>query len=245
MKAVGYIRVSTEGQAKDGVSLDNQRKRIKTYCQYKDFELVEIIEDAGISGGINKARGGFINLLDRTEQRGLDVIILYSLERLSRDMLTLLALERLLDEYDVELHTIEGQIDTSTPDGFMSFAMRAFLGEMERRQVKYRTKKAMEHKKANGEVVGTIPFGCRREGKELIPDLNEQAIIDIVNELYERDTRLVDIVRSLNDQGKRTRTGKPWTPTQVKRLITDYQSCFRKSNTRISIATRKFIETIA
>ena len=245
MKAIGYIRVSTEDQAKEGVSLDNQRNRIGAYCQYKDFELVEVIRDAGISGGINKARGGFISLLDRIEQGDVDIIILYSLERLSRDMLTLLALERLLDEYDVELHTIEGQIDTSTPDGFMSFAMRAFLGEMERRQVKYRTKKAMEHKKANGEVVGTIPFGWRREGKELIPDPNEQAIIDIVNELYERDTRLVDIVRSLNDQGKRTRAGKLWTPTQVKRLITDYQGCFKKLNTRISIATRRFIEAIA
>jgi len=245
MKAVGYLRVSTQEQAKEGVSLDNQRKRIGAYCQYKGFELAEVIEDAGISGGINKARGGFISLLDRIEQGDVNIIILYSLERLSRDMLTLLALERLLDEYDVELHTIEGQIDTSTPDGFMSFAMRAFLGEMERRQVKYRTKKAMEHKKANGEVVGTVPFGSRREGKELIPDLNEQAIIDIVNELYERDTRLVDIVRSLNDQGKRTRTGRLWTPTQVKRLIADYQGCFKKLNTRISIATRKFIEAIA
>jgi site-specific DNA recombinase len=127
----------------------------------------------------------------------------------------------------------------------MNFAMRAFLGEMERRQVKYRTKKAMEHKKANGEVVGSVPFGFRREGKELMPDLNERAIIEIVNELYERDTRLVDIVRTLNDQGKRTRTGRLWTPTQVKRLITDYQSCFKKLNTRISLATRQFIEAIA
>jgi site-specific DNA recombinase len=226
MKAIGYTRVSTSDQAMEGVSLDNQRKRIGAYCQYKDFELAELIEDAGISGGINKARGGFISLLDRIEQGDVGVIILYSLERLSRDMLTLLALERLLDEYDVELHTIEGQIDTSTPDGFMSFAMRAFLGEMERRQVKYRTKKAMEHKKANGEVVGTVPFGYLREGKELI-------------------RRLVDIVRSLNDQGKRTRTGRLWTPTQVKRLITDYQGCFKKLNTRLSIATRRFIEAIA
>ena len=56
-------------------------------------------------------------------------------------MLTLLAFERLLSEYDIELHTIEGQIDTSTPTGFMSYAMRAFVGEMERRQIKYRTKR--------------------------------------------------------------------------------------------------------
>jgi len=192
----------------------------------------------------NRAREGFINLLDRIEQNNVDVIILYSLERLSRDMLTLLALERYLDEYDVELHTIEGQIDTSTPDGFMSFAMRAFLGEMERRQVKYRTKKALEYKKANGEVVGSVPFGYRREGKDLMPVLNEQAIIKTINELYDNGTRLYGIVKSLNDQGKNTRNGKPWTPTQVKRLITDYRGSFTKSNNKVSAATRQFIEAI-
>ena len=136
MKVIGYIRVSTEKQATEGVSLENQREQIEKYCRYRNFDLVGIIEDAGVSGGVNKARTGFISLLDRIETGEVKAVILYSLERLSRDMLTLLALERLLDEYDIELHTVDGQIDTSTPDGFMGFAMRSFLGEMERRQVK-------------------------------------------------------------------------------------------------------------
>jgi site-specific DNA recombinase len=43
MKAMGYIRVSTEEQAKEGISLDNQIERIKGYCQYKNFELAEML----------------------------------------------------------------------------------------------------------------------------------------------------------------------------------------------------------
>ncbi len=162
MKSVGYIRVSTEEQAKEGISLDNQIERIKGYCQYKGFELCEILRDEGISGSKNKDREGFARILEKIEGNGFDAIVVYSLDRLSRDMITLLAFERLLNEYDIELHTIEGQIDCSTPDGFMNYAMRAFIGEMERRQVKDRTKKAMEHKKRNGEVVGSIPYGYRR-----------------------------------------------------------------------------------
>jgi site-specific DNA recombinase len=146
MKAIGYIRVSTEEQAREGISLDNQRAKIEAYCEYKGFTLVGIIEDAGISGGKNKARPGFIEVLNKVESGEAEALVLYSLERLSRDMLTLLALERLLDEHDIELHTVEGEVNTSTPDGFVNFAMKAFLGEMERRQVKYRTKKAMEFK---------------------------------------------------------------------------------------------------
>ena len=92
MKAIGYIRVSTEEQGREGVSLENQRARIEGYCSYKGFALIDIIEDAGISGGKNKTRPGFMVLLDRIESNGIDAIVLYSLERLSRDMLTLLAL---------------------------------------------------------------------------------------------------------------------------------------------------------
>lgn len=244
-KAVAYTRVSTDMQVQEGVSLANQAERIRGYCEYRSFDLVAEIEDAGVSGGLNKAREGFIRLLDMVESGEAQVIILYSLERLSRDMLTLLALERLLDEYDIELHTVEGQIDTSTPDGFMNFAMKAFLGEMERRQVKYRTKKAMEHKKAHGQVVGSIPYGYTREGDKLVPVVHERGIIREVNDLYRASARLVDITNHLNEQGTMTREGKPWSPQQVKRLIQGYQNRFKKAQTKVATATRHFIEAIA
>jgi site-specific DNA recombinase len=254
-RAISYIRVSTEDQAENGVSLDNQAERIRAYCNYKGFDVVAEIEDAGISGGVNKARGGFIQLLNLVESGKADVIVLYSLERLSRDMLTLLALERLLDEYIVELHTVDGQIDTSTPDGFMSFAMKAFMGEMERRQVKYRTRKAMEHKKRNGHLTGAVCYGYSEKSVEvpgrdkplkvLEPYEPEQQVIRMVNALYLDGKRLVEIVAHLNSDGILTREQKPWTPQQVKRLISRYESCFKKTKTRISAATRQFIEAIA
>src|SRR5271157_3938516 len=231
MNGISYRRVSTEDQAKNGVSLENQAERIRQYCDYRGINLVGEIEDSGISGGVNKAREGFIDLLNRVEHGGIDVIVLYSLERLSRDMLTLLALERLLDEHDVELHTVEGQIDTSSPDGWMSFAMKAFLGEMERRQVKHRTKKAMQHKKAHGQVVGTVPYGFQRQGNDLIPNLSEQAVIKSANAIYQTGARLVDIVDHLNSAGTMTREGRPWIPTQAKRLINGYENTFKKSQT--------------
>ena len=244
MNGISYRRVSTEDQAANGVSLDNQAERIRQYCAYRGITLVAEIEDAGVSGGINKARVGFIDLLNRVEQGGVDVIVLYSLERLSRDMLTMLALERLLDEYDVQLHTVEGAVDTSTPDGFMNFAMKAFLGEMERRQVKYRTRKALEHKKQSGKVFNHAPYGYRREGNELVPDLHEQAVIKSVNAWYQDGKRLVDIVEKLNSQGTVTKHGKAWTPQQVKNLIDDYRGKFKKQ-TSVATATRQFIEAIA
>lgn len=245
MKAIGYTRVSTDEQAKEGISLDNQKDRVTEYCRYRGFDLVEIIEDAGISGGKNKARPGFIQLLNRMETGDIGVIVLYSLERLSRDMLTLLALERLLDERDIELHTVEGLVDTSTPDGWLNFAMKSFLGEMERRQVKYRTKKAMEYKKGQGAVVGSIPYGYQRNGAELAVNDREQTVMRSINDMYQHDFKLVDICKRLKERDIRTRTGKPFTPEQVKRVITGYRDTFKKTNTKLGENIRAFVEAIA
>lgn len=243
--AVGYIRCSTNMQATEGVTLGNQREKIESYCRFKKLALAEIVEDAGLSGGVNRDRPGFLRLLNVIESGDVKVLVLYSLERLSRDMLTLLALERLLDEHDIELHTVEGLVDTSTPDGWMSFAMKAFFGELERRQIKYRTRKAMQFKRSKGEVVGAVPYGFHRDGSLLHPVPEEQMAIAKANAMYRAGNRLADIVRWMNSQGIPTRTGTPWTAAQVRKLIQDYTGCFKKRTTLMGTATRQFIEAIA
>ena len=228
MNAVGYIRVSTDKQVKEGISIDNQAERIKDFCEKEGLELVDIIFDEGISGGKNKSRPGFVKLLNMIQSRKMEILVLYSLERLSRDMLTLLSLERYLNEYDIALYTVEGRVDTSTMDGWMSFAMKAFMSEMERRQVKYRTKRAMEHLKNNGKVAGEIPYGYKRVNDELVRVEEEQAVIKQANALYEKGFNLSQIARKLTKMGKLTRNGKPWTAQQVKRLLNGYTRVQRR-----------------
>ena len=57
-KVVGYIRVSTTGQAEEGVSLEAQKAKIEAWCNLNDGELVALFEDAGISGGGMVKRDG-------------------------------------------------------------------------------------------------------------------------------------------------------------------------------------------
>jgi site-specific DNA recombinase len=57
MKAIGYITVSSEKQAKEGISLDNQASKIKAYCESQDWELVRVFSDEGpLRQGYNKER---------------------------------------------------------------------------------------------------------------------------------------------------------------------------------------------
>ena len=244
MKALVYARYSTHKQD-NGVSIENQIARCREYATYRGLDIVDIIQDLAVSGGVNKGRAGFMELLHRAEQGECDLILTYDLTRLSREMLSLLALERLLNEWEVELHTVEGQVDTATPEGFMSFAMRAFMGEMERRTVKHRTRRAMQHLKGNGRVYNHTPYGWKREGDTLVELESEQRVISQVNEWYQGGATLAEIQRSLKTRRIQTREGKGWQPQQVKRLIQGYQQTYRRANREMETATKAFIQAIA
>ena len=83
MKAIGYIRVSTEEQAREGISLENQRGKIEAYCQLNDLELTGILEDAGKSGK-DLNREVIQALVAIVKAHSFDAVVVYKLDRLSR-----------------------------------------------------------------------------------------------------------------------------------------------------------------
>jgi len=103
----------------------------------------------------------------------------------------------------------------------------------------------MEHKKRNHEVVGAVPYGYQRHGKDLLPHLAEQVIIKDINEMYAAGRNLTEITRALNESGRLTRAGRhPLGAHSRRRLISDYTAKFKRSKTKISMAARQFIEAI-
>lgn len=84
-KVIGYIRVSTEEQAREGFSLDNQRKNIAEFCNYKGWELLDIFADEGISGAGMNERIGLLKALKLIQNKKIDYLVVWKLSRLSRN----------------------------------------------------------------------------------------------------------------------------------------------------------------
>src|SRR5690349_16683984 len=82
-KVIGYVRVSTTGQAEEGVSLEAQRAKIQAWCNLNDGELVALFEDAGISGSGMVKRDGLQDALKATA-KGM-ALVTYSISRLARN----------------------------------------------------------------------------------------------------------------------------------------------------------------
>jgi len=113
MEAVGYIRVSTEDQSRNGVSMDAQRAKIEQYCSLKDMNLQEIIEDAGISAK-NLNRPGMQRILSMVRSKQIESIVVLKLDRMFRSTIDALTTTCLFEKHGVSFHSIQETIDTSS-----------------------------------------------------------------------------------------------------------------------------------
>jgi DNA invertase Pin-like site-specific DNA recombinase len=219
MKAVGYIRVSTQGQAEDGVSLDAQEAKVRAWADLNGAAEVVIFRDEGISGKRSDNRPGLQDALAAVSKG--DALIVYSLSRLSRSTRDTLALSDLLTKREADLVSLSEKIDTTTAAGKMVFRMLAVLSEFERDQIADRTRFALAHKRACGEKTGgDVPFGYHVRKGKLYPIPAEQKAVRLVRDLKTKGGTLRGICRALEAAGVARKNGsRSWHPQIVSDIL--------------------------
>lgn len=218
MKAIGYIRVSTEEQAREGVSLEMQREKIAAWVNLHDAELHKICADEGVSG-TKSDRDGLRQAIDTAKQHKA-VLVTYSISRLSRSTLHTLSIAEELDRAGCELVSIQENIDTTTPAGRVVFRVLAALSEFERDQLAERTRHGMAQKRAQGFRIGSIPHGfIAGDDGRLVTSKTEQETIRLVKNLNQQGLSLRQISAELEKGGKFNRRGKPFNPKSVSAML--------------------------
>ncbi|MGO8761133.1 MAG: recombinase family protein [Desulfobaccales bacterium] len=218
-KAVGYVRVSTEEQAREGVSLENQGAKIKAYCELNDFVLIEIVADEGLSAK-NLNRPGIKKILDMARNKEIEALVVYKLDRAFRSTIDALEVTKELDNYGIGFHSINERLDTKSPLGKFFFTLIAGIAEMERGMIGERTSDALQRKIEKGEHVGHIPFGYKVEGTQLTPFLPEQEVIRLAKELRDRGYTLQAIAEEFKSRGVKTKRGLvKWYPTSIRNIL--------------------------
>ena len=238
--AYGYVRVSTDKQAKNGVSLEAQQAAIEAHCKARGLTLARMIVDPGISAAKVplRDRPEGAELLAAIERGDVGVVIVWKIDRAFRNAVeTLLAVEDWEDR-GVALHLLDlggMTVDTSTAMGKMFLTMLAGLAEMERNVTSERTVAALAHKKAQGELVGRAPFGMRaapsgrikvlQDGTRkpilvLAPDPQEQAALARIRELADLGLGPHRICLALDSEGFKPR-GERWNFATVKKSMTE------------------------
>ena len=218
MKAVAYLRVSTDEQSVNGVSLAAQRAKVEQYCQLYGLTLVDVVEDAGLSAK-TLDRAGLQKVLAMLRKGEAEAVIVARLDRLTRrvaDLATLI--EGPFSK--AALLSVGEQIDTRSAAGRLVLHVLGSVAEWERATIGERTKTAMAHMKAAGRRVGGVPYGWHvaADGRHLEEDQGEQIVLGQARELRATGHTLQFIADELARRGHMARNGQPFVTMQISRM---------------------------
>jgi len=225
-KAVAYVRVSSQKQAEDGVSIAAQIKRIKEYANFKGIILEDedILIERGVSGGIplwERPKGGKLKRMLNTGN--YEHIITMKLDRMFRLVSDMLATVDELDAAGFALHMVDfnGEaIDTSSAMGRFFLIMSAAMAEMERGLISERTKMGMNQLKATHRKFTQSIYGWDVDlSGNLIPNWVEQNYIDFMKwQMDVNGLSAAAVARALNRQGVKGKRGGKWQGSTVVRV---------------------------
>ena len=224
--AIGYVRVSTQEQATDGVSLDVQRDRLRAYCRLNGIKLIEIKADEGYSGS-SLERPGLQAALQMIRRGRANTLIVTKLDRLSRSLRDVCTLvEELFGEERNHLLSLCGMVNTHTAAGRMVLMNLANFCQFERELISERTRDALQHMKAQGIRLGPAHYGygvgeqLDEHGRRvLVPIESEQAVIAKMVALRAEGLSLSQVTQRLNDEGVPARRGGPWRLNGVRNAL--------------------------
>lgn len=211
MKAIGYIRVSTDKQAEKGVSLEAQEAKLRAMAAIQDIEIDEFIVDGGESAK-SLSRPGMERLLAMVDRGEVQTVIIAKLDRLTRSVKDLATLLERFQKRNVGLVSVSESLDTKSAAGRLVLNIMCAVSQWEREAIGERTRDAMRHKKDKGERVGAVPYGFRiaEDGKGLLQDGDEQAMLQRIRNMRAARMTVRAIAATLNEQGHRTRKGTAW-----------------------------------
>ncbi|MBT9168175.1 MAG: DNA-invertase hin [Syntrophomonadaceae bacterium] len=218
MRVVGYVRVSTEDQAREGVSMDSQAAKIEAYCVVKDWTLFTVQRDEGLSGK-SMDRPGLAVILDLVKTRKVQAVIVYKLDRLTRSVVDLNLLIGLFEKNGVALVSLQESLDASTATGRLMLNLLASVSQWEREVAGERTKVALAHLRRERRVYSRPVYGYDEYDGRLIENLDEQAIIAQMREWQTQGISHNAIATRLNKLRMPTKRGGRWYDSTVKQIL--------------------------
>ena len=222
-KAAIYIRVSTHWQI-DKDSLKVQRRELIAYVEIvlgiKDYV---IFTDPGYSAK-NTDRPDYQAMMDRIRTGEFTHLVVWKIDRISRNLLDFASMYDELKRLGVTFVSKNEQFDTSSAIGEAMLKIILVFAELERNMTSERVTAVMLSRANNGQWNGgRVPYGYSwdKEPRTFSVVEQEAKVIRRMAELYEQYQSLLYVAKYMNEAGITTKTGKQWTPTTVRTMLTN------------------------
>jgi len=216
-----YARTSSLNQ-KSNYSIEGQVAQCWDYCKRRGWAVRYVFVDECQSGG-TVDRPKFQLMLEKAQNREVDVIVFWKLDRFCRSLVDLVNIERVLRRWGVGLCSVTEFIDTTTPVGRFNFRNIASVAELERELIGERARLglhalARELKWPNSHP----PLGYdKAEDGKLIVNAMEAKLVQKIFNMYLETKSMAQVAYQLNKEGIETKKGCAWTPGAVKNVLTN------------------------
>ncbi len=220
---LAYTRVSTEDQAREGVSLDVQRQSCTAFAAAFGWQIEAVVSDPGRSAK-DLDRPGIQGVLARVEAGSIAGLIVHKLDRLTRSVRDLCDLVERFDQAGVALVSVSEKLDTASPMGRFTVTLLGAVAQWERETIADRVQTAMSHRKAQGGFVGgPVPAGMRVVGgpgkRTLEVDPAWGPVVQRIWPAITSGSTLRQVSDMLMQAGLPTgRIGSRWQPTTVRKV---------------------------
>jgi len=221
VRAVVYSRVSTDAQERDGTSLDTQERARVGQVNSNGWHLTECIRDT--ASGFTLDRPGIEKVRQLLKKGGVDVAVIYAVDRLSRNQNHIGVLFDEVEQAGARLEFVTEKFE-DTAIGRFILAARAFIGEVEREKIAERTMRGKAERARSGKIPqgtgkGIYGYSYNREtGKrEIIPD--QARVVRRIFEDFVNNGSLVAVANRLNESGILTFSGGKWHPATIYHML--------------------------
>ena len=218
-----YVRTSTVKQGEEGTSLETQEER----ARLKAIELGYEVDSAYIwrdtESGAYIERPGLNRMLQAVKSRRVDVVIVYDHDRLSRDPLDLLNIQRVFIDAGVPLEFVRGPSDTS-PEGQLMTYFMGYAAQRERLQFMERSLRGREQAARNGLMPttggrGLYGYDYDRASRRRIINETEAVAVRMMFRWALEGISTTRIAYRLNEERIPTKTGSLWGESLVRRML--------------------------
>lgn len=208
-KVALYKRVSTLTQHEKGYSLDAQTERMMAYCVAKDYEVVMNVEDPGYSGS-NLERPGIARIIEAVQNKVVDIVLVYKLDRLSRSQKDVLfMIEDVFLPNKVDFVSISENFDTTTPAGRAMIGLLSVFSQLEKENIteRFMSGRQQRARRALWHGGGTDPIGYDYIDGQLITNKEEAYQVKVVYEMYAAGASLTEISEHMQKREYQTKHG--------------------------------------
>ena len=196
-KVAIYSRVSTEEQAREGLSVEAQIDKCKSFCDAREWEIFKIYKDAGFSAG-SLNRPALELLLRDAQEKRFDIILVYKIDRFSRKLKDLITILEDLKTKGINFTSVTEQIDTTSAMGEAFFQIIGVFAQLERGMVKERVQLSFDRKINLGEALYRAPFGYTYQNKKLVKHPENAEKVKEIFEMWNGGINYKEICNKFN-----------------------------------------------